>query len=66
MATIKLNGKKSEKDRFTVATFYNMTGCKKIDLVVIGKSKKLRAFRKANTKKINFVHFDTQNAWKNR
>ena len=50
LATVNRYGKKSEKDSITVAMCCNMTGTEKMDLVVIGKSKQLRAFRKANTK----------------
>ena len=66
LATVKRNGKKSEKDRIAVAMCCNMNGTEKMDLVVIGKSKKPRAFRKANTKQMEFVYFNKQTAWQNR
>ena len=49
LATVKRNGKKSENDRITVAMCCNMTGIETMDLVVIGKPKQPRAFRKATT-----------------
>ena len=55
LATVKRNGKKSEKDRITVAMCCNMNGTENMDLVVIGKSKQPRAFSKANTKKLKFL-----------
>ena len=50
LAKVKRYGKKSEKDRITVAMCCNMTGTEKMDLVVIGKSKQPRSLRKAKTK----------------
>ena len=44
----------------------NMTGTEKMDLVVMGKSKQPRAFRKANTKQMKLVYLDSYNAWQNR
>ena len=44
----------------------NMTKTKKMDLVVIGKSKPPRAFRKANTKQMKILYFNNQTAWQNR
>ena len=43
-----------------------MTGTEKMDLVVIGKSKQSRAFRKFNTKLVKFLYFNNQAAWQNR
>ena len=43
-----------------------MTGTENMDLVVIGKSKLPRAFRKANTKQMKFLYFNNQTAWQNR
>ena len=40
----------------------NMTGTEKMDLVVMGKSKQPRAFRKANTKQMKLVYLDSYNA----
>ena len=66
LSTVKRNGKKPEKDLITVAMCCNMTGTEKKDLVVIGKSKQPRAFRKANTKQTKFLYFNNQTAWQNR
>jgi hypothetical protein len=66
LATVKRNGKKSEKDRITVAFCCNATGTEKMDLVVIGQSKQPRAFRKANTKSMRFEYFNNKTAWQNR
>ena len=56
LETVKRNGNNSEEDRIIVAMCCKMTGIEKMNLVVIGKSKQLRAVRKANTKQMKSLY----------
>jgi hypothetical protein len=50
LATEALSGGKKSKDRITLAFTTNTTGSEKLDIWVIGKSKKPRYFKKVDLK----------------
>lgn len=57
---------KEPKERLTVLCCANASGTYKIKFVVIGKSKKPRAFKNINTDDLPVVYYSQKSAWMNK
>lgn len=59
----KISGSKKSMDRLTVLCCANMSGCDKLRLLVIGKSKNPRCFKGIDMKKLPVNYKANKNAW---
>lgn len=60
------SGHKSSKERLTTMTCSNVTGSKKLKLVVIGKAKKPRSFKGTEVKNLPVHYFNQKKGWMNQ
>lgn len=59
-------GHKSSKERLTIMTCSNVTGSKKLKLLVIGKANKPRSFKGTKVKNLSVHYFNQKKGWMNQ
>ena len=63
LATEALSGGKKSKDRITLAFTTNVTGSEKLDIWIIGKSKKPRCFKKVDLNRMRIQYRYNKSKW---
>lgn len=63
LATKALSGRKKSKDRITLAFTINVTRLEKLDIWIIGKSKKPRCFKKVNLNRMRIQYRYNKSKW---
>lgn len=63
VAAAKLAGRKKEKERISVLACANAEGSEKFELMIIGKSRKPRAFKKRTGSELGFDYHANKKAW---
>jgi hypothetical protein len=63
LATQRLNGKKKDKERLTIALCCNGSGTHKLAPLVIGKYAKPRCFKNVNVDNLGVMYKANKKAW---